>query len=212
MSVKTLIGLTGGIGCGKSAALIAFSRLSCATIDADKICYDLYEEPEGVVVSSIKKRWGSRVLTKSIIDKQKIAQIDHYAQNLGIKTLWAGGITIDQAYEFGKLGVFGIYVTSAASVSRPVSSAYAGDPMLASEKEPTYKGVSRTKLLLEAGFLMSSHNKEGKKRIAEEIEKKSENLIRSLRKARTIASLDTESEGLHSLLQYAWKKHFEMFS
>lgn len=171
-----------------------------------------------VLIDTADKDKGRRILksrkddVKGILDWEQIAKIDHYAQNLGIKALWAGGITIDQAYEFGKLGVFGIYVTSAASVSRPVSSAYAVDPMLASEKEPTYQGVSRTKLLLEAGFLVRSLDGQGAKKIAIEIEKQSENLIRSLRKAPTVAFPKTEEKGLQSLLEHAWKKHFEKFS
>ncbi len=84
-----------------------------------------------------------------------VAAIDLFAQKLGIKVLWAGGITLPQAFVLGRLGVFGIYVTSAASSPAPVPPDYARDPWLSAVKEPTYEGVTRAKLLLEAGFLSS---------------------------------------------------------
>jgi hypothetical protein len=55
----------------------------------------------------------------------------------------------------GKLGVFGIYVTSATATTIPVHGSYVRDPALAGAKKPTKEGVLRTKILLEAGFLTS---------------------------------------------------------
>jgi hypothetical protein len=90
---------------------------------------------------------------KGLMSFRQVADVDKLAKGLGIKALWAGGISIPQVYELGRLGVFGIYVTSAAAEPIPVPPGYEKDPWLAAVKEPTYDGVFRTKLLLEAGFL-----------------------------------------------------------
>ena len=45
------IGLTGGIGAGKSTALEALERLGAATISADVVVHRLYEEPESLFVA-----------------------------------------------------------------------------------------------------------------------------------------------------------------
>jgi hypothetical protein len=90
---------------------------------------------------------------------RNLADTDRLARSLGIKVLWAGGITQPQVFGLGRLGVFGIYVTSAASSPAPVPPDYKTDPWLAAVKEPTFEGVFRTKLLLEAGFLSAPlHN------------------------------------------------------
>ena len=110
-----------------------------------------------VLIDTADKSLGWRLLKEQAGDKgllttAQVRAIDKFAQALGVRALWAGGITLAQCLDFGRLGVFGIYVTSAAASSAPVP-ADEGDPMLAALKEPTYDGVSRAKLLLEAGFL-----------------------------------------------------------
>lgn len=92
---------------------------------------------------------------KGILSRVQIQKIERLASVWNIKVLWAGGISLPQVYEFGKMGVFGIYVTSAAARLGPVQSGYERDPLLASLKEPSIEGVSLAKLLLEAGFLVS---------------------------------------------------------
>ena len=96
--------------------------------------------------------------TKGLLTARELQRIDRLAERLKIKALWAGGITLPQVYELGRLGIFGIYVTSSAASPAPVSPDYAKDPWLAAVKEPTYEGVYRTKLLLEAGFLKERVN------------------------------------------------------
>lgn len=90
-----------------------------------------------------------------ILTRSEITEINSFAKKFDIKVLWAGGITLQQAFAFGQLGVFGIYVTSAASEPRPVRKGYIRDIMLSHSNVPTLDGVVRTKLLLEAGFLLS---------------------------------------------------------
>jgi dephospho-CoA kinase len=51
------VGLTGGIGAGKSEALAAFERLGAATLSTDAVVHELYEDPE--VRSAVTERWGT---------------------------------------------------------------------------------------------------------------------------------------------------------
>jgi dephospho-CoA kinase len=55
-----LLGLTGGIGAGKSTALAAFERLGCPTLSSDAIVHALYREPD--VRSAVVERFGPDVL------------------------------------------------------------------------------------------------------------------------------------------------------
>jgi dephospho-CoA kinase len=55
-----LLGLTGGIGTGKSTALAAFERLGCPTLSSDAIVHALYLEPE--VRSAVLEHFGPGVL------------------------------------------------------------------------------------------------------------------------------------------------------
>ena len=84
---------------------------------------------------------------------EQIAKVEAVASRLGIKVLWAGGLGMRDAFEVAKLGVFGIYVTSAVSKAIAATGVYAHEPSLPSVKEPQYDAVLRTKALIEAGFL-----------------------------------------------------------
>ncbi len=42
------VGLTGGIGCGKSTALNEFKKLGCGVVSADELVHGLYQDP-GVI-------------------------------------------------------------------------------------------------------------------------------------------------------------------
>ena len=55
-----LLGLTGGIGAGKSTALAAFERLGCPTLSSDAVVHGLYLEPE--VRAAVAERFGPGVL------------------------------------------------------------------------------------------------------------------------------------------------------
>jgi hypothetical protein len=90
---------------------------------------------------------------KGLLELSEIARLTALGERLGIKILWAGSITAPQAYEFGKLGVFGIYVTTSASETVAVKGQYRRDPALPARKQPTYGGVLRIKTMLEAGYL-----------------------------------------------------------
>jgi len=46
MSTPPVIGLTGGIGAGKSAVATCLKTLGCVVVDADAIAHDVLDEPE----------------------------------------------------------------------------------------------------------------------------------------------------------------------
>ncbi|UCF70852.1 MAG: hypothetical protein JSW49_00825 [candidate division WOR-3 bacterium] len=135
-----------------------------------------------VLIDTVDKSKGWRLLRKGkdkkgLLTTVQIQEVNDFAANLGIKVLWAGGISLPQTFEFGRMGVFGIYVTSAAASKEPVSIQYERDPLLASLKEPSVEGVCRTKLLLEAGFLVS-HVRRGKQ--AQILERSALSFIQSI--------------------------------
>ncbi len=66
------LGLTGGIGAGKSAALDALSRLGAATLSTDAVVHDLYERPE--VRDPVLERFGASVARDGEIDRAALAR------------------------------------------------------------------------------------------------------------------------------------------
>jgi dephospho-CoA kinase len=57
-----VVGLTGGIGSGKSAAAAAFAALGAAIVDTDAIAHEL-TGPRGSVMPAIREAFGKAVLT-----------------------------------------------------------------------------------------------------------------------------------------------------
>jgi dephospho-CoA kinase len=55
-----VLGLTGGIGCGKSAALAVFARLGFNVVDADQLARSVLVRPD--VVQQLVARWGREAL------------------------------------------------------------------------------------------------------------------------------------------------------
>lgn len=69
-----LVGLTGGIGCGKTTVLEEFKRLGVPCFVADQHASDYYQEPD--FLTEIRKLFGSTVfLDNGSVDKKKIASI-----------------------------------------------------------------------------------------------------------------------------------------
>lgn len=112
-----------------------------------------------VLIDTIDKATGKRLLKKSSFDKrgfltlEQVASVEKWAKRFRINLLWAGGMDLSEVYEMGKLGIFGVYVTTAAATTIPVAGSYVRDPSLAGVKEPSKEAVLRVKTLLEAGFL-----------------------------------------------------------
>jgi len=59
-SSPVCIGLTGGIGSGKSAALQAFARRGAAVCSADDVVHALYADPE--IIDAVQQRFGPEVI------------------------------------------------------------------------------------------------------------------------------------------------------
>lgn len=66
------IGLTGGIGAGKSEALAAFERQGAATLSTDLVAHELLEDPE--VHAALAERWGEEIAPDGEIDRDKVAE------------------------------------------------------------------------------------------------------------------------------------------
>jgi dephospho-CoA kinase len=68
-----VVGLTGGIGAGKSEALAALERLVASTISADQVVHELYEDPE--VRAAVVARWGPDVAPGGRVDRSAVARV-----------------------------------------------------------------------------------------------------------------------------------------
>jgi dephospho-CoA kinase len=66
------IGLTGGIGAGKSEALAALARLGAATLSTDAVVHELYALPE--VRDAVVERWGEAVAPDGRVDRAAVAR------------------------------------------------------------------------------------------------------------------------------------------
>lgn len=74
--MSIVVGLTGGLGCGKSTVLEMFGELGWHIISADAICRELYETQDSQLVAAISERWGDGVITvDGSIDRPAIASI-----------------------------------------------------------------------------------------------------------------------------------------
>jgi dephospho-CoA kinase len=66
------VGLTGGLGSGKSTALAALGRLGAATISTDAVVHELYASRE--VLDAVVGRWGDAVVVGGAVDRGAIAR------------------------------------------------------------------------------------------------------------------------------------------
>ncbi len=67
-----LVGLTGGIGVGKSTALDALERLGAAVLSTDRVVHELYQSDD--VQALIADRFGPAVATGGTVDRAAIAE------------------------------------------------------------------------------------------------------------------------------------------
>jgi dephospho-CoA kinase len=65
------VGLTGGLGAGKSTALEALQRLGAATLSTDAVVHELYAIPE--LREMVVARWGADVAPGGVVDRAAIA-------------------------------------------------------------------------------------------------------------------------------------------
>ncbi len=71
MARVPFVGLTGGLGAGKSAALQVLERLGAATLSTDAVVHELYETDE--VRDLVVARWGPEVAPAGAVDRPAIA-------------------------------------------------------------------------------------------------------------------------------------------
>ena len=67
------VGLTGGIGAGKSEALAAFERLGAATLSTDRVAHDLLDDDQ--VRAALVDRWGAEIAPGGSVDREKVSEI-----------------------------------------------------------------------------------------------------------------------------------------
>lgn len=66
------VGLTGGLGAGKSTALAALRRQGAQTISSDAVVHELYADHE--VRNAVVDRFGPEVAPDGVVDRTAIAQ------------------------------------------------------------------------------------------------------------------------------------------
>jgi dephospho-CoA kinase len=71
--VIPFVGLTGGIGAGKSTALDALERLGASSLSTDRVVHELYESPD--VRDAVVNRFGPGVLDGHRIDRAALAKL-----------------------------------------------------------------------------------------------------------------------------------------
>jgi dephospho-CoA kinase len=67
------VGLTGGIGAGKSETLAAFERADAETLSTDRVTHGLLDD--GEVKAALVERWGEEVAPGGSIDRNKVGEI-----------------------------------------------------------------------------------------------------------------------------------------
>ncbi len=66
-----VVGLTGGIGSGKSAAADEFARLGASVVDTDAIAHALTQQG-GAAVPEVEKRFGKEFVLDGAMDRKKM--------------------------------------------------------------------------------------------------------------------------------------------
>jgi len=157
-----------------------------------------------VLIDTVNKSEGRRLFkdadddAKGFLTRGEILKLTAYARDRAVKVLWAGGITLPQAYLFGKLGVFGVYITSDAATLQPLGRKARRDPFLVGLREPDQHKVARVKLALEAGFLVG--------RGASDLAPAVEALLAAVAAGQT-GKADTLQTELHPRMVRAWRAH-----
>jgi dephospho-CoA kinase len=69
--VVPFVGLTGGMGAGKSTALRALEELGAQVLSTDAVVHELYGESQ--VKDAVVERWGSAVAPGGVVDRAAVA-------------------------------------------------------------------------------------------------------------------------------------------
>jgi dephospho-CoA kinase len=71
-AVVPFVGLTGGLGAGKSTALAALRRLGAAVLSTDAVVHELYAGEQ--LRDAVVERWGPEVAPDGVVDRAAIAE------------------------------------------------------------------------------------------------------------------------------------------
>ena len=66
------VGLTGGLGAGKSTALAALQRLGAAVLSTDAVVHELYAGAQ--LRDAVVERWGPAVAPGGVVDRSAVAE------------------------------------------------------------------------------------------------------------------------------------------
>ncbi len=66
------VGLTGGMGAGKSTALKALERLGATVLSSDAVVHELYQG--GELRDAVIERWGAEVAPDGVVDRAAVAR------------------------------------------------------------------------------------------------------------------------------------------
>jgi len=70
-SAVPFVGLTGGMGAGKSTALKELASLGAQVLSTDAVVHELYGEPQ--VIDAVVERWGQEVAPDGLVDRSAVA-------------------------------------------------------------------------------------------------------------------------------------------
>ena len=71
MAKKLVIGLTGGIGSGKSTVAEEFARLGAAIVDTDAIAHELTQRG-GAAIAGVERIFGKSFVRDGVMDRQRM--------------------------------------------------------------------------------------------------------------------------------------------
>jgi dephospho-CoA kinase len=71
--VVPFVGLTGGMGAGKSTALAALERLGATVLSSDAVVHELYARDE-TLRDAVVERWGPDVAPGGVVDRAAVAE------------------------------------------------------------------------------------------------------------------------------------------
>jgi dephospho-CoA kinase len=71
--VVPFVGLTGGMGAGKSTALAALARLGATVLSSDAVVHELYER-DRQLREAVVERWGEQVAPGGVVDRSAVAE------------------------------------------------------------------------------------------------------------------------------------------
>lgn len=67
------VGLTGGMGAGKSTALSVLERLGAAVLSSDAVVHELYAH-DAQLRDAVVERWGEQVAPGGVVDRSAVAE------------------------------------------------------------------------------------------------------------------------------------------